>query len=54
MACRIIIVEYVWPPIPTRGFWQAYDDRMGADTSPYGRGTTQKEAIDDLMAQLED
>jgi hypothetical protein len=35
-------------------FWRAWDDRLGADASPYGQGATEAEAIDDLMAKLED
>lgn len=46
------IVEY--PPIPVPGFWRAWDDDLGADTSPYGQGATEQEAIDDLVEQLED
>jgi hypothetical protein len=34
--------------------WAAWDDVLGADTSPVGWGTTQDEAVDDLMWQLED
>jgi len=49
-----IRTSYEWPPIPCGGFWIAYDDRLGADTSPYGQGATEQDAIDDLMAQLED
>lgn len=45
---------YEHPPIPVPGFWRAYDDDLDADTSPYGQGATEQEAIDDLMAQLED
>lgn len=45
---------YEYPPVPVSGFWIAYDDDPGADTSPYGQGATEQEAIDDLMAQLED
>lgn len=49
-----IIAEYVSPPIPVAGWWQAHDDRMGADTSPIGTGATREEAITDLMDKLED
>jgi hypothetical protein len=45
-------VEY--PPGPTPPFWRAYDDNLGADTSPYGVGSTREEAIEDLMWKLED
>ena len=44
---------YEDPPVPVPGFWIAYDDDLGADTSPYGQGATEQEAVDDLMAQLE-
>jgi predicted RNase H-like HicB family nuclease len=49
-----IRTSYEWPPIPCGGFWIAWDDRLGADTSPYGQGATEAEAIDDLMVLLED
>lgn len=49
-----IRTSYEWPPIPTPGFWLAWDDRLGADTSPYGQGATEDEAIEDLMEKLED
>jgi hypothetical protein len=42
------------PPAPIGAFWTAYDDRLGADSSPYGMGPTEQEAIDDLLAYLED
>ena len=45
---------YEYPPIPVPGFWRAYDDNLGADTSPCGQGATEQEAIDDLMAQRRD
>lgn len=34
--------------------WQAWDDRRGADSSPYGTGATEREAVEDLMWQLEE
>jgi hypothetical protein len=34
--------------------WQAWDDRLGADASPYGEGKTEAEAIADLLEQLAD
>jgi hypothetical protein len=41
------------PPIPMRQFdWSAWDDNLGADCSPIGRGKTEQEAIDDLTEQL--
>ena len=45
---------YEYPPVPVPGFWIAYADDLGADTSPYGQGATEQEAINDLMARLED
>jgi hypothetical protein len=48
-----IHTAYEHPPIPTPPFWLAWDDNLGADTSPYGQGATEQEAIDDLLAQLE-
>jgi hypothetical protein len=42
------------PPAPIGAFWTAYDDRLGADGSPYGMGTTEQEAVDDLLENLED
>ena len=49
-----IVTTNTWPPVPVQGWWMAYDDRLGADDSPYGAGATEQEAIDDLLAQLED
>lgn len=49
-----IRTTFEWPPIPGGGFWRAWDDRLGADSSPYGQGATEAEAIEDLIAQLED
>ena len=49
-----IITSFVTPPIPNADHWIAYDDNLGADTSPYGMGQTEAEAVDDLKQQLED
>jgi hypothetical protein len=49
-----IITALEHPPIPTTPFWRAWSDTLGADDSPYGQGATEQEAVDDLMAQLED
>ena len=49
-----IRTSYEHPPIPAPPFWIAYDDRLGADTSPYGQGETEADAISDLMDQLEE
>ena len=54
MTSPRITTAFVHPPTPTPPFWEAHDDRLGADASPYGQGKTEQEAIDDLMAQLED
>lgn len=54
MTQRRIHTFYEHPPVPCTPFWRAWDDSLGADTSPYGQGETKQEAIDDLMAQLED
>lgn len=46
---------YVYPPIPYRGFdWCAYDDKTycGSESDVIGRGSTEQEAIDDLLEQL--
>ncbi|WP_172430989.1 hypothetical protein [Mameliella alba] len=49
------MTDHAYPPIPVRGAdWCAYDDRRGADASPYGWGATEDEAITDLLEQLED
>lgn len=45
-----IRTAYEWPPIPVPPFWSAWDDRLGADCSPYGRGATEDEAVEDLIA----
>ncbi len=49
-----ILTTFEHPPIPCTPFWRAWADDWGADVSPYGQGATKQEAIDDLMAQLED
>ena len=54
MSTPRIVTAFAEPPIPVKPFWQAWDDRLGADDSPYGQGSTEQEAIDDLMAKLED
>ena len=51
---RRIITAFVCPPIPNADHWTAHDDSMGADSSPYGTGRTEAEAIADLEAQLEE
>jgi hypothetical protein len=51
---RRIVTTFVTPPIPNADHWQAWDDNMGADTSPVGMGLTEAEAVADLEAQLED
>ena len=49
-----IVTSYQHPPTPFPPFWEAHDDCMGADTSPIGRGATEAEAVEDLIAQLEE
>jgi hypothetical protein len=48
-----ILTAYEWPPVPLSGYWMAWDDNLGVDTSPIGTGQSEQEAIDDLKAQLE-
>lgn len=52
-----IKTHYDPPPIPLRQFdWTAIDDETygGEPSDPIGRGATEKEAIDDLLEQLEE
>lgn len=59
-----IRTSFVYPPIPDRNFdWSAIDDdTYDCDCdqdgffsrSPIGRGATEQEAIDDLLAQIEE
>lgn len=54
-----IRTNYDYPPIPIRQFdWSAIDDDTydGADDShcPIGHGTTEAEAIEDLLEQIAD
>lgn len=53
-----IITNFDYPPIPVRKFdWSAVlDGYDGAEDShdPIGRGATEKEAVADLIEQLED
>jgi hypothetical protein len=53
MAEPRILTAYDWPPVPLSGWWIAWDDNLGMDTSPIGTGQSEQEAIDDLKAQLE-
>jgi hypothetical protein len=50
---RRIATAFVTPPIPNADHWQAWDDNMGEDSSPYGTDRTEAEAIADLEDQLE-
>ena len=54
MTRHIIKAVFECPPIPHGDHWVAWSDTLGADASPYGRGDTMQEAIDDLMDQLEE
>jgi hypothetical protein len=49
-----IRIAFTHPPTPCPPFWEAWDDDLGTDTSLIGRGATQQEAIDDLMARMGD
>ena len=49
-----IVTSFVTPPTPNADPWQAYDDNLGEDCSPYGTGRTEVEAVEDLMRKLED
>jgi hypothetical protein len=55
---RKIITSFDYPPIPVRTCdWSAiFDDYDGAEDSncPIGHGATEKEAIRDLIEQVED
>jgi hypothetical protein len=51
---RRVHTAYEWPPTPLPGFWRAWDDDLGPDSGIYGQGGTEQEAIDDLLAQMDD
>lgn len=51
MTTRIVTSKIDILPWP---IWHAWDDRYGADASPIGEGRTEQEAIDDLLAQIEE
>ena len=49
-----IIVRYVFPAIPERGFdWCAFRDGT-EEAGPYGHGETEEDAVRDLIEQEED
>lgn len=51
-----IVTHYDPKPIPDRRFdWSAYDDRTygGEPGEPVGFGTTEQEAIEDLMGLVD-
>ncbi len=49
-----IVTEHKFPPIPDRRFdWVAYVEGEEED-GPYGYGETEADAIEALVAQLED
>ncbi len=54
-ASILIRCCFVYPPIPSRKFdWVAYDDAYEPDDGePVGYGKTCKEAVIDLLDQLE-
>lgn len=47
--------DHIWPPIPVRHFdWSAVDDdTYDGPGSPIGYGSTEAEAIADLLAEIE-
>lgn len=50
-----VVTSYECPPIPCRSMdWAAWDDRLGADSSPVGRGATEEDAITDLLDKMDD
>lgn len=51
MTARITTSSF---PTPWGQHWQAWDDRLGADTSPIGNGATEAAAIADLNDMLAD
>lgn len=51
MTARIVTSSF---PTPWGVHWQAWDDRMGADTSPIGNGPTEVAAVADLQEMLAD
>lgn len=49
-----IRTDYIYPPIPVRSFdWQATGDGYEPGC-PIGHGATEREAIEDLLDQMED
>ena len=47
--------DHVFPPIPDRNCdWAAVDDNSYEPGCPVGRGSTEEEAITDLIEQLEE
>ena len=49
-----ITTTFIYPPIPVRHFdWSAIDDNYEPG-QPIGYGSTEEEAISDLLSQLED
>ena len=51
MTARIVTSSF---PTPWGDHHQAWDDRMGADTSPIGNGKTKADAVADLQDMLDD
>ena len=49
-----IITEHVFPPIPIRSmdWWAAWDDYSGENSDPIGTGSTEKEAVQDLVYNM--
>lgn len=50
-----IRTEFIYPPIPIRKFdWSATDDDTYDEGQPIGYGETEREAIADLLTNLEE
>lgn len=48
-----IKTNFIYPPIPIRTHdWVAWYDSLGEDSSPYGYGRTEVEAIADLTTNF--
>lgn len=55
----VIITNHDYPPIPIRSFdWSAhldeYDGAPDAGWQPVGHGTTEREAIENLLLEIEE
>lgn len=53
ISARKITTDHVYPPIPIRTMdWRAYYD--GEEDGPHGEGSTEVEAVADLIANTEE